>query len=199
MARSRGALRSPLKTPAIPVEKTPTPVAAAAAFIADLVPTSTSVAAAPSSAATASLAIATRPAGASVSVDGKSVGETPITIKVAPGSHEVSLTRVRYAPISTTVLAPASLEVALKRPDGMLIVESTPSAAAVLIQGEMKGKTPLRLDVAAFRSYDVQVAFAGGDVWHRRVYLKAPSTRVQAKSSKASATVAPGRARAARR
>jgi hypothetical protein len=189
MARSSAAGRAPtlaavtalpIATAATANRPSTTPTAAAGDAPE---PTPKSDSAAASSPATASLAITTRPAGASVSVDGRSVGETPLAIKVPPGSHEVSLTRVRYAPVASTVMAPGSLDVTLKRPGGTLVVESTPSAAAVLIQGEKRGKTPLRIEVAAFKSYDVQVAFADGKVWRRKVYLKAPSTEVQAKSS----------------
>lgn len=138
--------------------------------------------------ATAPLEVTTRPSGAAVSVDGRSIGESPIAMKLAPGPHEVTVTRVRYAPITSTVVAPGRLNVTLKRPGGTLVVESTPAAADVLIEGKKQGKTPLRLAMAAFKRYDVQIAFSGGRVWRQHVYLKAPTTAVRASLHDASLT-----------
>jgi hypothetical protein len=138
--------------------------------------------------ATASLEIKTRPSGAAVSVDGKSIGQSPIAMTIALGQHEVTVTRVRYAPVTSTVAAPGRLDVTLKRPGGTLVLESTPSAADVLIEGKKQGKTPLRLAMAAFKSYDVRIAFSGGRTWRQHVYLKGPTTAVRASLDDASLT-----------
>ncbi|HXU68610.1 MAG TPA: PEGA domain-containing protein [Polyangia bacterium] len=138
--------------------------------------------------ATVSLEIATRPPGAAVSLDGTPVGVAPLALEIAAGPHQVSLSKARYAPVASTVAAPGKLDIALERPRGTLVVESTPSAADVLVQGRRQGKTPLRLDVAAFQRYDVQVAFAGGKTWRQKVYLKGPRTSVQARLADARLT-----------
>jgi hypothetical protein len=131
----------------------------------------------------ATLAITSRPAGASITIDGKPTGVTPATIKVAPGAHEVSLTKPRYAPVSLQMTAPAKQDLILKRPSAKLIVSSKPAAGEVILKGKRCGKTPLQLDVDAFKSYDVQVEFANGKVWRQKIYIKAPSTEILASLS----------------
>jgi hypothetical protein len=54
--------------------------------------------------ATGSLVVESRPAGATVVVDGRSVGVTPVTITpVTPGRHSVRLERAGYRPWVTTI------------------------------------------------------------------------------------------------
>ncbi|MEZ5284519.1 MAG: PEGA domain-containing protein [Vicinamibacterales bacterium] len=55
-------------------------------------------------AATGTLLVESRPAGAAVTVDGRPVGQTPVTVeRLAPGTHTVSMVLSGYRPVSTTV------------------------------------------------------------------------------------------------
>lgn len=50
------------------------------------------------------LVVDSRPAGATVSIDGRLVGLTPLTLtEIAPGSHSVRIEHVGYRPVLTTV------------------------------------------------------------------------------------------------
>jgi serine/threonine protein kinase len=49
----------------------------------------------------------TRPAGATVFVDGRAIGVTPLTVALAPGSHGVRLERSGYRPVTTGVVVRA--------------------------------------------------------------------------------------------
>ena len=51
----------------------------------------------------ASLQVASRPGGAEVIVDGKSVGRTPLSMEMSPGSHEVRLSLPGFKSWTTTV------------------------------------------------------------------------------------------------
>ena len=58
----------------------------------------------PASAASGSLTVDSRPAGATVVIDGQPRGVTPLTIDaLAPGDHRVSLSLAGYQPFATTV------------------------------------------------------------------------------------------------
>ncbi len=60
-------------------------------------------AAAPAPAGDGSLVVDSRPAGARVTVDGRAVGVTPITIPaLSAGTHTVRIERAGYAPVATT-------------------------------------------------------------------------------------------------
>ena len=130
------------------------------------------------------LAIVTRPSGASVSIDGSAKGTTPLTAHLPPGKHEISVTKERYAAITTTAEAPGKLALDLRRPSATLHVTSTPPAAEVIIGGEHHGKTPVDVRLPGFESYDVRVALAGAKPWRKTVYLSHAQNRVDAALAK---------------
>ena len=72
------------------------------------------------------------------------------------------------------------LDAQLRRPKATLVVTSSPAGAEVRINGAKQGKTPLSIAVQAYEGYNVEVAGAGGRAWKKRVYVKTPSTNVQA-------------------
>ena len=47
------------------------------------------------------------------------------------------------------------------------------------VRGTPHGKTPVKLELAAFKSYDV-VLSVGGKVWKKKIYLKPPQTELHA-------------------
>lgn len=60
-------------------------------------PTVPAEAPAPASPAQASLAVESTPSGADIEIDGALVGNTPSTVAVAPGSHQISVKRKGFA------------------------------------------------------------------------------------------------------
>ena len=119
------------------------------------------------------LSIATLPSGAQVIVDGRAAGLAPLTLLVAPGTHEVRLARARYAPARLGADAPGQLNVQLQRPAARLRVTSQPPGAVVRVDGEPAGFTPLELTAAAYESYLVDAQLDGRTA-HRNLYLKPP-------------------------
>lgn len=59
-----------------------------------------SASAATSATAQASIVIGSTPPGADITVDGNFVGNTPSTVNVAPGSHEITVSKKGFAPWS---------------------------------------------------------------------------------------------------
>jgi len=143
-------------------------------------PTAPQPSAAAASAADAELTITSRPSGASVSIDGAPSGTTPVSARVAPGKHDVVLTKERYSAVTTTSDAPGKLSLDLRRPTATLHVTSTPAAADVVIAGERRGKTPVDIRLPGYESYDVRVALAGAKPWRKTVYLSHAQNRVDA-------------------
>jgi hypothetical protein len=128
----------------------------------------------------AELAITSRPSGANVSIDGAPSGTTPMSARVAPGTHDIVLTKERYSAVTTTSEAPGKLSLDLRRPTATLHVTSTPAAADVIIAGERRGKTPVDIKLPGYESYDVRVALAGARPWRKTVYLSHAQNRVDA-------------------
>ena len=126
--------------------------------------------------ADAELAVTTRPAGASVSIDGTAAGTTPLTTHLSPGKHEIVVTKERYTAVTTSTDAPGTLTLDLRRPTATLRVTSTPPAADVVIAGEHRGKTPVDVKLPGFESYDVRV----GKAWRKKIYLGHSQNHVEA-------------------
>ncbi|NOY80706.1 MAG: PEGA domain-containing protein [Kiritimatiellaeota bacterium] len=93
--------------------------------------------------------VESKPAGASVEIDGEQVGKTPLVLRgLAPGRHRVRLVLDGYEPLVRQILVPGALPTApyeLRLRPGMLLVESAPPGAAVLKGTQVLGRTPVVL------------------------------------------------------
>lgn len=133
------------------------------------------------------LTINSTPPKATIFVDDKYVGLTPLTIKnLTPGHHFVKLTKRDYLPWTKLVelLYPEeTLEAKLAaKPKGTLIVVSEPSQADVYIDGEYEGKTPLEKKNLDANPYSVRVEKEQHIPWEAEVEVRAgESTRAEAK------------------
>jgi hypothetical protein len=130
---------------------------------------------------TVTLAIDSRPPGASITVDGQPQGQTPATLDVTPGKHDIVLSKDRYQDVKQKVKAPGNLTIDLRRPSYTLLVSSMPGSAEVTVAGQPRGRAPVTVKLPGFEKYDVEVSMPGSEVWRRSVYLKQPSTSVVAK------------------
>ena len=121
---------------------------------------------APTPAAAGRLLVRSTPAGARVVLDGRDVGETPLTLRNIPrGAHTVRIARDGYVTDERRVVVSAanpapSLTVALARARraaeatsisagsaqsmAALSVESRPAGASVFLDGKLIGRTPLQ-------------------------------------------------------
>ncbi len=104
-------------------------------------------AAAPEPVPSTHLQIATEPVDASVLIDRKPAGSTPLTLRnLTPGEHLVTLQKRGYLDAFATVdLVPdvrRTLDVKLEPVTGLLLVRSTPPGAEVAADGVTVGTTP---------------------------------------------------------
>lgn len=140
------------------------------------------------------LLVRSTPAGARVLLDGRDVGETPVTLSsVDFGTHVVRITHQGYVAAERRVrirsAQPAqSIEVALAatRPArgatpapaapertsgspaakaGSLMVDSRPVGARVFVDGQMVGTTPLLLDPVTAGDHSVRLELDGFNGW----------------------------------
>lgn len=96
------------------------------------------------------LSLTTTPAGATVLLDGRLIGVSPVhAVRVAGGAHSLRLEKEGYEPKvlalslqeSSAVLQESLTEIAFAE----LTVVSTPVGAEVTLDGEFRGRTPLTL------------------------------------------------------
>ena len=134
---------------------------------------------------TGRITVRTTPAGARVTIDGKDVGKSPLTVpNLQRGTHTVRVMRDGYTtverrvvitpsqPASTLTLAltlargaaPAASE---SRPalTASLTIESRPTGATVIIDGKRVGTTPLALPGMTVGTHAVRLEMAGYKPW----------------------------------
>ncbi len=95
------------------------------------------------------LTVESSPVGATVWINGKMAGETPLSKRVLAGAHHIKIGKGGYG-----FFEQADVEVQRRntaRVFGKLpaLIRSSPSGAEVYINGELKGKTPLSYDFAS--------------------------------------------------
>ncbi len=129
----------------------------------------------PTPAAPSGLRIETDPPGATVSVDGKEVGLSPLTLAdVTPGLRTVRVFRDGYAPTELSLeVAPetalAPLRFSLQPVEAKGAVTSEPSGAMVTLDGHEAGKTPLDGLRLTPGPHELRVEAAGYRPWRQRI------------------------------
>lgn len=109
------------------------------------------------------LVVTTNPPGFQVFVDGQPRGVTPLTVELAPGSHELKIAtedEPRIIPFSVTAgnTVAHAIEVPRAAPrTGQLMVRSEPAGARVTIAGTERGTTPLTIEGLAPGTHSVTV------------------------------------------
>jgi len=116
------------------------------------------------------------PAEALVRVDGTDVGRTPLTVQLSSGAREVTVSLAGHKPAARTitVVAEQPLTVPPFRLDplpGRLHVASDPPGAAVSVDGEFRGETPLEITVAPKREHALRLTKAGHEAAQATVTL----------------------------
>lgn len=125
------------------------------------------------------LKVNSKPPGAIVYLDGKKVGETPVTLsKVKLGRHQIRILKEGYDPYEVQEVVGAkrkevvaSLNVRVR--EGEIAVLSEPAGAAVYIDDRMAGKTPYEGGKFSPKAYKVRVVKDGFEVWEKEVDIEA--------------------------
>ena len=139
-----------------------------------------------------SVAIKTRPVGANVIIDGKFVGQTPLTIDLSPSEdHVVQISRVGYEKatrkINVSSSASKQIDIDLKPREGIVYLMVEPPDAELLVNGESRGHAPeqMRLVAAAhtlefkkkgYQSHRIQITPRPGYPLQLKVTLKNEQT-----------------------
>jgi len=122
----------------------------------------------------ANVGFATTPAGATVSVDGNDIGETPLLAEIMEGSHEIliKLTAHKIWTDNIDVLARVDMvlpTVELEQADGLVLLQSTPSNANVTLNGTFAGQTPLEFSVTPGTTHELSFFLNGYEEARRTI------------------------------
>jgi formylglycine-generating enzyme required for sulfatase activity len=130
----------------------------------------------------APVSLTTEPAGAEVRVDGETLGTTPLQMELVAGRHDVEVRLRGYnawrGNVEVEPDVPQTLPVVrLVQADGQVQLVSTPSDAAVSVNGEFRGRTPLQLTLSPGREHRVTLTRPGYDTVTRTLSVAADSGR----------------------
>ena len=107
--------------------------------------------------------IASDPPGAMVYLDGEYKGATPLHVRgLSVGEHLVKIAKFGRKPWIRNIRVGAArerIDVRLAdRPTGVLVVTSEPDGAAVFVDGERKGETPLTVDGVELGEHELRIS-----------------------------------------
>lgn len=122
------------------------------------------------------LVVHSAPSGATVFVDGRNEGVTPLSLdRVGRGERDISLQLAGYEPYRGRILvSPAEIarvDATLTPLPGGLSIVSVPNAARVYVDGEFKGEAPVNLQGLAPGAHNVRVELRGHAVESRTVQV----------------------------
>ncbi len=108
----------------------------------------------------ATLSFTTVPSGADIIVDGETLGQTPLNIEILQGERDVTLKLAGHKAWQEEfdVIAGEDLvvpSVDLEPADGLVFIQSNPSAANVTIGGRFQGLTPLEVALASDQTHEI--------------------------------------------
>jgi hypothetical protein len=115
-------------------------------------------------ATTGTLVVVTSPPGVQVTIDGQARGVTPLTVELAPGSHELKLAadgepRIIPFTINAGGTVAQTIEMPRAAPStGQLTIRTDPAGARVTVDGSPRGTTPLTVDGLAPGAHSVALA-----------------------------------------
>jgi formylglycine-generating enzyme required for sulfatase activity len=132
----------------------------------------------------AAITVDSVPQGATLTVDGESLGRTPLTVDLLAGTHDARLSLTGYKSsrrqLTVTAEQPQTLPVVTLQPnDGNLRLESEPSEAAVVVGGEYRGETPLDLALAPDRQHEISVSKLGYETWVESLEIRSGESRTR--------------------
>ena len=130
----------------------------------------------------APVSLATEPPGATVLVDGASVGVAPLEMQLTAGERQIEARLNGYNAWSNKVLVSAGTplqlpDVKLALADGRVEVVSRPSEANVSIDGEFRGRTPFTVRLTPGRAHELTLTKPGYETATRKLSIAADSGR----------------------
>jgi formylglycine-generating enzyme required for sulfatase activity len=117
------------------------------------------------------------PAGATLVIGGETSGVTPITAELLAGRQRFRLDLAGHKPYRGSVEVVAGVPqtlpaVELELTDVGLAVRSEPPGAAVTVNGDYGGQTPLAIELPPGRSYEVEISKAGYESESRQIRIE---------------------------
>ncbi|NND36373.1 MAG: PEGA domain-containing protein [Gammaproteobacteria bacterium] len=126
--------------------------------------------------------LASTPAAAEIFVDEEEIGVTPATLPIMAGLRQLVVRKDGYKAWKKEVTVEAGVPieippVTLVEADGLLTVITVPAGAAVSVDGRYRGTTPVEVELAPGRNYEVIASKAGFGTVSRTIKLESRAGR----------------------
>ncbi|MEZ5502537.1 MAG: PEGA domain-containing protein [Halioglobus sp.] len=126
----------------------------------------------------AAVTVDSQPPGAAILVDGEPAGQTPATLEVLQGEHQLLLQLPSYADWQQTLRIKAGEgqdlgRINMQPAPGELTLTSVPGGANVTLDGEFQGQTPMTLEVSPGKAHQLGVFKPGYKRYTAAVQLTA--------------------------
>jgi hypothetical protein len=133
------------------------------------------------------LAVATTPAGSMISLDGKVLAPSPLTLATTCEKHKLDIAHPRYMTATKLVSLTKpddNVDISLARPTHTVSITSQPSGATIFIDGHRAGTTPTTLSVLGFQNVKLEVKKTGYQTLSTKIYSKVPQDKVSLRLTK---------------
>jgi formylglycine-generating enzyme required for sulfatase activity len=125
--------------------------------------------------------VTSEPPGAAIYSGEERLGETPATIELLEGTHQISVVREGFKAWDGTVLAKPNTDqvlplIQLEPANAKLLVNTIPRSANVTVDGRYRGQSPITLALSPGVDYSIGLSKAGYGATSRKVRLQAAAS-----------------------
>jgi formylglycine-generating enzyme required for sulfatase activity len=122
----------------------------------------------------AEVSITSTPPEADIYIDDEVVGQTPLNVEIMQGAHNLRVKKSRYKTwqddIKVTANEPMTInDIILEPADAVVKLETNPSRASVIIDGQYSGLTPLETALTPGKKVDIRFFKEGYQRTSRRI------------------------------
>jgi formylglycine-generating enzyme required for sulfatase activity len=129
----------------------------------------------------ANVGISTEPTGATIYAGEQKLGETPMSLELLEGSHDLILILDGYSAWDGTIVAEPNVDqqfptIQLEPANARLLVNTIPRSANVTVNGRYRGQSPVNLSLSPDINYEIGMSKAGYGVAQRKIRLQAAAS-----------------------
>ena len=126
----------------------------------------------------ANVEVSTEPSGATIYAGEQKLGNTPMSLELLEGSHDLIMILDGYSAWDGTIVAEPNVDqqfptIQLEPANARLLVKTIPRSANVTVNGRYRGQSPVNLSLSPGIDYEIGMSKAGYGVAEHKIRLQA--------------------------